>query len=201
MCLTIIRLELDGGLKIFRGFFRLLQGIKHIPAVHISRGHFRVALQGPSEISQRLFVLAFASVNVTFDQRQVTIVGKNRIVLRREIERFLIASQVIQIVGEIDRGLAVARKPFDHLEAQIGCFLILGFPGQVALPLAHYIGIVIHRSFGPVQPGFGQFEVMRLKRCIGRARDDQRVGLIMLVCGLIAGLSFIENSLRGIEIT
>src|SRR5580693_7643428 len=99
MCFPVIRLQLDGGLKIFYRLSGLLQIIQNKPAVGISQRHFWVAFEGASVVGKGFAVLTIVRMHVAGDQGQIFIVGNNRLVLGSESESFVIAAEIIKIVG------------------------------------------------------------------------------------------------------
>ena len=58
-------------------------------------------------------------MNVTFDQREVGLVGKNGIVFVGNGQRFVVPAEVVEVVGEVDGSVAILRQLLQDLVAEL----------------------------------------------------------------------------------
>src|SRR6202795_3871545 len=131
MRLAVVRLQLDRSLKIFDGFSGLVKIVQHESAIGITQRHFGVALESAGIIGNRFAGLPVVGVDVAGNESKIFIVGNNRLVFCYQRERFVVAAQVIQIVGEIDYAFAVMRKLLQYIESELRRFGVVAFQREI----------------------------------------------------------------------
>jgi hypothetical protein len=107
MRLTVIGVQLDRSLEIIDRFARFAKIVQHKSSIRISKGHFWIALESPSEICNRFPQLPAMRMNIASNQRQVFIVGKNGLIFLYQRQRLFVTAKVIEIVSQINRALPV----------------------------------------------------------------------------------------------
>ena len=88
----------------YRGSVQIVQ---HEAAIHVTGGHFWIAFEREAEILQRR--LQVAVVGMTFPAMSGRSLSfcQDRLVFRDQGERFIVAAEIIQVVGEVHHAFAV----------------------------------------------------------------------------------------------
>ena len=107
-------------------------------------------------------------------------------------QRFVVAAEVVEIVGEVNRRVAILRQLLQHLVAELGRLVVIAFVQQVALALPHDARIVVHLAVGALNPLAGQLDLLRFDRGIGSVGDDDRILRRKLVRLLIIRVGAVE---------
>ena len=68
---TVLRIALERCLEVGYCGPRFSQIVQDIPAVHVSRDHVRIALQGLGKIRPRLLELSIVLVHITGEKREI----------------------------------------------------------------------------------------------------------------------------------
>ena len=200
MRLAVVRLQADGNVKIHRSLARLFKIVQHEAAIHVAGCHLRVAVERAREIVHRLTLSSVACCEITSNQRKIFIVLDDGLVLRHQILRFLVASQVVQIVGQVDDTFAIVRKFFENRCAAFCSFSVIPFQGQIALAFAADLRVLVHLALRTIQPVFCQLGIVRFERRCRASSYDQRAAGISLERLFVACLRLRKLSLRCVQV-
>ncbi len=91
-------------------------------------------------------------VHVTGQQRNVGFFGEHRVVVRSQLQQFVVLLEVKQIICEIDHHIPVRGKFLDGFPANVRGFLILALETQVPLFFSHEVRFLLHFVGGAAQP-------------------------------------------------
>ena len=80
MRFAVVRLQSECGAEVGRRFGRLSQVIQHVSASFKAGRHVGIDFEGAGEIIKRVARLAVVRVHIAFDQRQIFVIGENRII-------------------------------------------------------------------------------------------------------------------------
>src|SRR5579864_7074940 len=102
MSLTIVGAQLERAFEILDGAARFTQVIARVAAVHKCGGIGGVNLDGARVGVFGLTGMSGMSVDVAFDQRQITVLRQHRLELPGNLESIVIALEEKQVVSQIN---------------------------------------------------------------------------------------------------
>ncbi len=113
-------------------------------------------------------------------------------VTRGEGERFVVTSQVVKVVSQIDRRVAVILQLRQHLVAQARRLGVLALVKENALTFAHHARVVEHAAGGAANPVGSDGNVSCLDGGVGRVGDHDRIVRCALECLLVGSVGAIK---------
>ena len=114
-----------------------MQVVQHVPAIYIGFHHLRIALQRARIVIHRLTQQLALLVDVSFEQWEVTLLGKQNFIFTRQGEYIVIAAEVIECISQVNRGVSVQGQFGEHFVSELGGLEIFAGQKEVPFRLAH----------------------------------------------------------------
>ena len=138
---------------------------------------------------------------MAFEQREIAFLWKQDLVLARQDQHIVVASQVVERVSEIDGSVPVLRQLGEHFIAELSRFKILAGQEQVSFRLSHYPRIILQRTGRTINPRLGQRQLVIFERSIGSVGNDRGVLRSALISKFVVLLGLREFIKRRVHVS
>src|ERR1700757_186202 len=90
-----------------------------------------------------------------------------------ELRQLVVTAKIVEVIAEINSGIAVMRHQHNNLPANAGGFLVTSLPSEVTLTLAHDSRLIVHRAGSAIEPGSSKVQLVPLNSVIGAAGNHK----------------------------